>query len=169
MSVSYNDGAAEIENTVITTLKAGQLQAKKTVAIDANCDGIPDEAFFGTASTDVAPGECAIWQMVITNIGMTDALKVKAFDAIPPFSTYVPGSMISGAGDAGQDPVPAVTLFSNTDADDDAAAENHDDNYFGKLVGSDVIFHLGTDATQFEGGTLAPAASVSFRFSTKVD
>ena len=169
VSVSYNDGAEEIENTVITTLKAGQLEATKTVAIDANCDGIPDEAFSGTANTDVAPGECAIWQMIITNVGMTDALKVKAYDAIPPFSTYVPGSIISGAGDAGQDPVPAVTLVANTDADDDATAENHDDNYFGKLVGGDIILHLGTGATQLEGGVLAPAESVSFRFSTKVD
>jgi len=77
--------------------------------------------------------------------------------------------MISGAGDAGQDPVPAVTLVANTDADDDATAENHDDNYFGKLVGSDIILHLGTGATQLEGGVLAPSESVSFRFSTKVD
>jgi len=169
LNVSYNDGEAEVENTVITTVEPAQMQIKKTIAIDAACDGTADETFAEVSATDIGPGECAIWQMVIQNLGMSDARKVKIFDAIPPYTTYVPGSLLSGSGDAGIEPTPAVDLYANTDADDDADAENHANNYFGKVVGTDIIFHAGTGATQDEGGIMAPTESASFRFSTKVD
>ena len=169
LNISYNDGAEEVESTVVTTLEPAQMKIVKTIAVDAACDGTADESFAEISTTDIAPGECAIWQMVIQNVGMTDAGKVKVFDAIPPYTTYVAGSMLSGIGDAGQEPTPAVDLYANTDADDDAAAENHANNFFGKIVGDDIIFHAGTGATQEEGGSLAPTESASFRFSTKVD
>ena len=163
LTATYNSGGAVETNVNQTTVILGQLRLVKTAAIDVGCDGTADEAFATDASTDAKPQECVIWRIVITNEGTADADQVIVTDTIPAYTDYVADSMESGAGNAGTTATPGVSLDTNTDADDDEGS-SHDDGYFAEKDGNDLIFYVGTSATQTQGGTMAPGASISLQF-----
>jgi trimeric autotransporter adhesin len=165
VTAAYNAGAATVNNTDLTTVQRGQLRLVKTVAIDAGCDGVADEAFLETASSKAQPGQCVVWQLVITNEGTAPASEVEINDSIPAYSSYEASSIVSGVGDATTAAAPAVTLNANTDADDN---ETHSAGYFAKKVGNTLTFYVGSGAAQSKGGVLAPGDTASMRFRTRV-
>ncbi|VEN74360.1 Conserved repeat domain protein [Candidatus Desulfarcum epimagneticum] len=166
VTATYNGGASTVNNTDLTTVQRGQLRLVKTVAIDAGCDGVADEAFLETASSKAQPGQCVVWQLVITNEGTAPASEVEINDSIPAYSAYVINSIVSGVGDATTAAAPAVTLNANTDADDN---ETHANGYFAKKVGNTITFYVGAGALQSKGGVLTPGSAASMRFRTRVE
>jgi len=166
VTATYNAGAGTVNNTDLTTVQRGQLRLVKTVAIDAGCDGAADEAFLETASTKAQPGQCVVWQLVITNEGTAPASEVEISDSIPAYSVYVADSIVSGSGNATTAPTPTVTLNPNTDADDN---ETHANGYFAKKIGNTITFYVGASAVQSTGGILTPGDTASMRFRTQVE
>ena len=100
----------------------------------------------------VTDGDFLEYSITVTNTGADAADDVVLFDAIPALTTYVPGSLtiVSGSG-AG----------SKTDAAGDDVAQ-----YDG--INDEVVFNLGTGATAFSGGSLAPGASVTVSFEVRI-
>jgi len=164
-STSGTYGTITTANSDQTSVISGQLRIYKTVALDANCDKVADEPFAVTATHGAQPGQCAIWQVVAKNEGTAAITAVVIADTVSSYTNYVAGSLLSGSGDAGLNPVPAVTLTSNTDLLDDEVAANGN---FASTSGSLVTYNVGTGATKSAGGSLAAGGAVSFRFSTVV-
>ncbi|WP_298610493.1 hypothetical protein [uncultured Thiothrix sp.] len=142
----------------ISTVILGQVRLVKTVAYDAACDGTADGAFAANLTSKVAPGECAIWQIVAENQGDANALKVVIRDNVPTYTTYQAGSLRYKLDN---------TSFSvPTDAADNDNAEQ---------VNGTVSFFIGdspiaaTATTPAVGGTLVPGQTATVQFSTKVD
>lgn len=145
---------ASVEDT--STVILGQVRLTKTVAYDAACDGTPDGAFAANLTSKVAPGECAIWQIVAENQGDANALKVVIRDNVPTYTSYVADSLTYAL-----DTVTAANpLAARTDVAGDDSAEQ---------VSGTVSFFVGAGATPSVGGTLVPAQTATVRFSTKVD
>ena len=136
----------------ISTVILGQVRLVKTVAYDAACDGLADGAFAANLSTQVAPGECAIWNIVAENQGDTNALNVIVRDNVPTYTTYQAGSLKYALGSA--------ALAARTDVVDSDNAEQ---------VSGTVSFFVGTGSTPTAGGTLLPGQTATVQFSTKVD
>jgi uncharacterized repeat protein (TIGR01451 family) len=136
----------------ISTVILGQVRLVKTVAYDAACDGTPDSAFAANLSAKVAPGECAIWQIVAENQGDANALKVVVRDNVPTYTTYQASSLKYALGNS--------TLTARTDAAGDDSAEQ---------VNGTVSFFIGPDATSAVGGTLLPGQTATVQFRTKID
>lgn len=151
-AASAPDANVEDSSTVIL----GQVRLVKTVAYDALCDGTPDGAFEANLSSQVAPDECAIWQMVAENQGDTNAMNVVIRDSIPVYTSYESNSLQYGLGTI------SVTnpLTPRTDPMDSDNAEQ---------VGGTVSFFVGTGATATVGGTLLPGQTATVQFRTKVD
>lgn len=145
---------ATVEDT--STVILGQVRLVKTVAYDAACDGTADGAFETTLTSKVAPGECAIWQIVATNQGDANALKVVVRDTVPTYTTYQASSLKYALGTVSA----TNPLVGRSDATDTDTAEQ---------VNGTVSFFIGTGATPSVGGTLPPAESATVQFSTKVD
>jgi uncharacterized repeat protein (TIGR01451 family) len=154
-NTDINPVAPDASVSDVTTVINGQVRLSKTVAIDTECDGIADTAFAPIQTTSVAPGECAIWQVVAENQGSADALNVKIADAVTSFSTYQPESMeyCLSAGCSLSD-------MSDTSGDDN-----------GTLTGNNITFFVGADADAATdtGGTLVPGQQATARFSVQVD
>lgn len=136
----------------ISTVILGQVRLVKTVAYDAACDGVADGSFAANLSTQVAPGECAIWKIVAENQGDANALNVIVRDTVPIYTTYQTGSLMYALSN--------TALASRTDAAGDDNAEQ---------VGGTASFFVGTGATPTTGGTLLPGQTATVQFSTKVD
>ncbi len=155
INVDADPAAPDATVSDVTTVINGQVRLSKTVAVDTDCDGNADSAFASTQTSSVAPGECAIWQVVAENQGSADALNVKIADAVTSFSTYVPQSMryCLSAG---------CSLGAMTDAAGDDSAT---------LSGSSITFFVGAgaDAAADTGGTLVPGQQATARFSVQVD
>lgn len=151
-----NDPAApDASVSDVTTVINGQVRLSKTVAVDTDCDGVADSAFASIQTTSVAPGECAIWQVVADNQGSADALNVKIADAVTSFSTYVPGSL-------------QYCLSTSCVLQDMSDAGGDDD---GTLSGTNITFYVGTGTNPGadNGGTLVPGEQATARFSVQVD
>jgi len=168
VSATFNNGSSASKAIDQSTVILGQLRLIKTAALDANCDGDPDTSLQKTALSTVKPNECVVWQVVVTNAGTESLNQVKIHDSIPPFTMYQPGTLHTGFGNAGTNVTSLITFTHNTDADDDESAI-HPNGYHAKHVGNEVIFYIGTGASQSEGGIIAPGESVSMRFCTKVE
>lgn len=140
----------------VSTVILGQVRLVKTVAYDAACDGTADGAFETTLTSKVAPGECAIWQIVATNQGDANALKVVVRDTVPTYTTYQASSLKYALGTVSA----TNPLVGRSDATDTDTAEQ---------ASGTVSFFIGTGATPTAGGTLLPAESATVQFSTKVD
>lgn len=136
----------------VSTVILGQVRLVKTVAYDAACDGTADGAFAANLTAKVAPGECAIWQIVAENQGDANALKVVVRDNVPTYTTYQASTLKYGLGNSG--------LAARTDVAGDDSAEQ---------VNGTVSFFIGPDATSSVGGTLLPGQTATVQFSTKVD
>lgn len=136
----------------ISTVILGQVRLVKTVAYDAACDGTADGAFAANLSSKVAPGECAIWQIVAENQGDANALKVVVRDNVPTYTTYQAGSLKYALGNS--------SFAARTDVAGDDSAEQ---------VSGTISFFIGPDATSAVGGTLLPGQTATVQFSTKVD
>lgn len=136
----------------ISTVILGQVRLVKTVAYDAACDGTPDGGFEANLSSQVAPDECAIWQIVAENQGDANALNVVIRDSVPTYTTYTTNSLKYGIGGS--------ALAGRTDGAGDDSAEQ---------VNGTVSFFVGTGATPTAGGSLLPGQTATVRFSTKVD
>lgn len=136
----------------ISTVILGQVRLVKTVAYDAACDGTPDGAFAANLTTQVAPGECAIWQIVAENQGDANALKVVVRDNVPTYTTFQAGSLKYALDNA--------SLAARTDVAGDDNAEE---------ASGTLSFFIGPDATPTVGGTLLPGQTATVQFSTKVD
>ncbi|MEP7043596.1 MAG: hypothetical protein ABI843_11070 [Dokdonella sp.] len=95
----------------------------------------------------VLPGDILQYTIALSNTGNDTATNVVLTDAIPPNTTYVPGTLVVVSG-------------ANAGAKTDVAGD--DQANFG---GGAAVFRLGTGATATAGGTLAinQATSVSFR------
>lgn len=165
---TYNYGANFSKVIDQTTVILGQLRLIKTAALDADCNGEPDTSLLKSSVSTVNPGQCVIWQVVITNAGTENVDMVKVHDNIPAFTQFRAGSLKSGFGNAGTGVTSLITLYSNTDADDDESG-THPSGYHAKQIGTEVIYHVGTGANQTDGGTISPGESVSMRFCTQVD
>jgi len=165
---TFNYGASLSKVIDQSTVILGQLRLTKTAALDADCDGVPDTSLQKSAVSNVKPGECVLWQVVITNAGTESVNQIKIHDNVPPFTSYQSGTIKSGFGNAGNNVTSLITLSPNTDADDDESSV-HPQGYNAKQIGSEVIFYVGKNATQSTGGSIAPGESATVRFSTKID
>ncbi|OED42421.1 hypothetical protein AB833_07230 [Chromatiales bacterium (ex Bugula neritina AB1)] len=134
---------------------AGQVHLTKTVAVDTNCDSAPDTGFAAVQTTQVEPGQCAIWQVVAENQGVADAYEVVITDSVTSFSTFEANSLryciTSGC-------TPAIVTDSATD---DA----------GEHVAGNITFYIGAGATPATGvgGTLVSGDQATVRFTVRVD
>ena len=100
----------------------------------------------------VTDGDFIEYSITVTNTGADAADDVVLYDPIPAQTTYVPGSLSIDSG-AGAGP--------KTDAAGDDRAE------FDATAG-EVVFRLGSGATAFSGGTLAPGASATISFQVRI-
>jgi uncharacterized repeat protein (TIGR01451 family) len=165
---TYNYGVSISKVIDQSTVILGQLRLIKTAALDADCNGEPDTNLQKSSASTVKPEQCVIWQVVVTNAGTENVDMVKVHDNIPGFTQYRAGSLKSGFGNAGTNKTSLITLSGNTDADDDESG-SHPNGYNAKQIGTEVIFHVGTGASQNDGGSIAPGESVSMRFCTQVE
>lgn len=139
--------SASVEDVSIVIL--GQVRLDKQVAIDADCDGTHEGTFQANLTTEVAPNECAIWQIQSENQGDALAKNVIIRDKVPAYSTYEMGSL-KYCLNLGCAP---------------AAVTNE-----GEIVGSDIAFYVGTGSVPASqlGGDLQPGQQATVWFSTKV-
>ena len=76
-----------------TEVILGQVRLFKRAGVDADCgcaDGsnwTPYTGFAEVQTTQVAPGECVIWQLRATNEGAATAYNVTITDEVTPFTT----------------------------------------------------------------------------------
>lgn len=157
LTISVTDSASGITTTAQdqSQVVAGQVRITKTVAVDPGCDNTADSPYAETQTALVEPGECVIWQVVAENQGTADALKVMVSDAIPAFSSFLPGSLRYCINSAC---VPAVV--SDTTGDDE-----------GEVASDNVVFYIGAgaDPVAGEGGTLVAGDQATVRFAVTVD
>jgi uncharacterized repeat protein (TIGR01451 family) len=147
-NVKAGSPSTSVDNA--STVILGQVRLDKTVAYDKGCDGTADGAFEANLTSQVAPNECAIWQIKVENQGDADALNVIVRDKVPAFSTFVATSL-RYCIDLGCTPATVTTE--------------------GKFVNPDITFYAGStpDPTKDKGGKLLPGQQATVRFSTKVN
>jgi uncharacterized repeat protein (TIGR01451 family) len=197
VTATWNTGGNTTANTDTTTIVTVSLDADKTAARDAGCDGVPDEDFTTATATATAPGECVIWQIVVQNTSSQAARNVVVQDAAQTFTTFDSvandslqscdkdvGLVIGGAATRSMaDMCTAVggTACALTDADDADAGcvTTHDAHvdgtgavtfYIGKADGG---FPAPDDVTTNKGGTLKATGTgddfTTVRFRVKLD
>lgn len=152
-------------NNITNTVVIGKLRLEKTASVDATCadaatlDLGPDTAFQETGQF-AAPGDCVVWQVVATNTGVEFVERVVIEDTVPAFTAYETGTMRYCVG------APATCAGNWVDA---AVAP------VGTITGDDLKFDfsavaaLGDTAGSPAGDDLSAGASVTVRFSTRVE
>lgn len=147
--------SANVED--VSNVILGQVRLDKKAALDANCDGIADNpaSFAANLTAEVAPGECAVWQIQAENQGDALAKNVIIRDNVPAFTTYVTDSLRYCLN--------IGCTIDNTQASTDGAS-------VGTVSGSDITFYVGANAVPGNtGGELQPGQQATVQFSTKVD
>jgi uncharacterized repeat protein (TIGR01451 family) len=133
-----------------STVILGQVRLDKKVALDANCDNVPDGPFAAIQNAQVEPGQCAVWEIFAKNEGDALVKNVVVTDSVPAYTTYLANSLrINGS--------------TPTDAEGDDAGEIDATNK--------ISYYLGTNpapATK-QGGELQSGESATVRFTVKVD
>lgn len=156
-----SDGATTQSASVPYRVSLGVLRLVKTAAVDATCDYIPDGAFSEVAAK-VAPEQCAIWQVVGTNVGAQPVYTVNLSDAVPDFTRYVAGSTRFCPADAGLTAVPVpstnCTLVTVPDASLNPAPASSGLGNIGLTLGVSV-----------GSNEIPPGGAFTVRFSTRVD
>lgn len=159
----YNDGTEQVTATDQTTVVFGQLRLTKSASVDASCadaaiqDLGPDVAFV-PVSVQAAPGDCVIWQLVVSNEGAGQTSDIEIFDLVPAFTDYEPGSLRICDGAAGDGVTAACSFVVLTDGTGDDE---------GEVTGSNVDFRFAQGSTVTD--ELAPGESVTLRFATRVN
>ena len=92
------------------------------------------------------PGSVVEYTTRVTNTGDDNAVNVVLSDPIPANTTYVPGTIVIASG-------PNAGPKTDQPGDDQ-----------GEFVNNEVDVQLGSGATAFSGGTLAPGQSTSVTF-----
>lgn len=161
ITATNTDPAATAPDTKVEDVSSvilGQVRLNKTVAYDPECDGTHLGTFAANLTAEVAPGECAIWQIVAENQGDANALNVIIRDNVPAYTTYEAGSLRYALGTINA--VNPLATLSDT-AGNDA----------GEQVADDITFFAGTGSAPAtgKGGTLVPGQIATVRFSTRVE
>ncbi len=97
VTLSGTDGATTQTSRVPYRVATGVLRLTKSAAVDALCADVgavdlgPDGAFTENASR-ANPGDCAIWEIVGTNVGTEPVNTIVVTDAVPNFTTFRTGS-----------------------------------------------------------------------------
>lgn len=133
----------------VSSVILGQVRLDKKVAVDADCNGTHEGTFQANLTTEVAPGECAIWQIQAENQGDALAKNVIIRDKVPAYSTYAVNSL----------------KYCLNQGCTPAAVVNE-----GEIAGSDITFYVGTGSVPASqvGGNLQAGQQATVRFSTKV-
>jgi uncharacterized repeat protein (TIGR01451 family) len=128
-----------------------------TTAIDLYAPSFPTQTKTVTnltRGTDPAlPGDVLEYNLSIINTGLDPALSTTLTDALPPNTTFVPGSL-------------QVLTGANSGAKTDGAGDDQGE-YDG--AARSVRLRLGPGATAAAGGTFGPNSSTSARFRVTVD
>jgi uncharacterized repeat protein (TIGR01451 family) len=107
-----------------------------------------------TRGTDPAlPGDVLEYTLSVINTGLDPSVSTVISDALPPNTTFVPGSLVILTG---------ANAGAKTDASGDDQA-NYD------TAARTVRFRIGTGANATAGGTINPNAATSMRFRVRVD
>lgn len=87
---SYGDtvpGVASVTDQ--STVAPADLVMTKQQALDADCDGTPENAYAtANLTTGAVPGACIRYRIIATNTGTNDVTSVVITDATPTYTTY---------------------------------------------------------------------------------
>jgi uncharacterized repeat protein (TIGR01451 family) len=111
----------------------------KGQSIDANCDGIADNAFSATPVT-ARPGQCIAYEVVATNEGASPVTNITVNDSVPPYTALNTNQAAVPCESAGVTGT-AVAFASNPSAVSCGSASN----------------------------TVAPGGTVTLRFGVQID
>lgn len=154
-SPDTNGPTATVED--VSEVVVGQVRLTKTVAHDADCDGVEDSvgSYMPNLTTEIPPGDCAVWQIVAENQGDAPARNVVIHDEVTAFTTYADNTL-------------SYSLANGTAASiaDDGTSANA-----AAVTGDAVTFYVGSgaDSSNGLGGELLPGQFATVRFSTKID
>ena len=156
----------------------------KTSALDAECKSVisasppvdlgPDADFTQTSNAG-KPGDCIIWQLVLSNRGADDAKTIVINDMVPTYTKLVQGSTRICLGDAGTAMTPACT-FAATGAEyvTTGSSSTQTINSISTTLyaaGSTAVYNLDNWilGTWFVDKKLVANQSVTIRFATRID
>ena len=83
--------------TDTSTVVTGQVAIEKTQAADTSCTGTASSSSFTGAQIDLKPGQCVVYQVVVTNNSQAPITNVSISDVIPNDTTYLTGAQPSDA------------------------------------------------------------------------
>lgn len=161
-SASFNAGANSVEVTNTLTVIDSALLVVKTADLDADCDGVA-ESNFTSQLFDVNPGQCTIYQSVVTNAG-NEAVEGVTFNDVLPVFTSLQGDLTACMGNAGATPTMSCITNSYTNAIGDDAADF--DNVAQPANG--WVFSSAQGFTA-PNGLLPAGESMTFRYGVVVD
>jgi uncharacterized repeat protein (TIGR01451 family) len=124
-----------------TTVISGNLTLVKEQAKDADCNGTAETAY-AQANLSVAPNQCVLYRITVTNVGAADATNVIVSDATPSYTVI---STVATATAPGVISSPAVGANGT------------------------VTAYIGTGATSSAGGTLAAGQSAIVNFGVRIN
>ncbi len=104
----------------------------------------------------VAPGDILEYTVVFANTGNDSATNTVLIDAIPPNTTYVPGSLVLSSTSTG------MPTGTRTDAAGDDAAEFD-------ALNNRIVVRIGRSATAVLGGQLNPGDGQTLKFRVTVN
>lgn len=86
LSATVVNGSASDTVQDITTVSDGQVSLHKDGALDGDCNGAP-ESPYATSGIEVAPGECVVWRLTLTNTGTETVCNVQIHDEAPGYTS----------------------------------------------------------------------------------
>lgn len=157
LTITVTDTASGLTSTAQdqSQVVAGQVRVTKSVAVDYECDNVADTPFLDTQTAQVEPGQCVVWRVIAENQGTAVAYKVTVSDAIPAFTTYLPGSLAY-----------CITATCTPATVTDGAGDDEGEN-----VADNVTFYIGAGSNPAagEGGTLVSGDQATVLFAVTVD
>jgi len=169
------------------TTVALQVRIEKTVAVDPNCtcesEGTGVTAFLQdqTGVNTVAPGQCLIWRLTVTNEGTQTAKKVVISDQVTPFSVAMSAADFTATNPSGNTTAPAATTWYQACQDQNALASGLCTDAVNITDASDatgtglvdvslpnVTFNVGTGSDDTTGGDLSGSNVAVGQFCVQV-
>jgi len=170
VTVYEGDGGTELAPTAVlddsqdqTTVMLGQVRLEKKAAIDPLCNGTllsnaSGVEFLADQPTQVAPGECVVWQLTAVNEGTATVKNVKISDAAPAFTDIL---MVGG--------VPALKFCQGNGCVPAGVTAPADGGTYGAgLVNFYAINGPDADPASDIGGELIPGETMTGEFTVKV-